>query len=67
MNEEDPHSDRPWAGNGWFALALLAVLIGIEFIFTNGSKEQIYAIAGAVLFFGAIIAWRTYRSNSARP
>ena len=46
---------------GAAALALLAVIIGIEFTFPNGSSAQMYALAVAVVFFGSIIAWRTFR------
>lgn len=55
-----PTSKNRWFRKGWFALALLAVIVGIEFAFENGSAAQMYALAGAVVFFGSIIAWRTF-------
>jgi len=42
--------------NGWYALGLLAVIVGIEFLFPNGSTGQMVALAASVLFFGSIIA-----------
>lgn len=55
-----PNLNRHWFRTGWFALALLAVIVGIEFAFESGSAAQMVALAGAVVFFGSIIAWRTF-------
>ncbi len=61
MGVGNSNSNRPRTRKGWFALALLAVIIGIEFAFPNGSTAQMCALAVAVVFFGSIIAWRTFR------
>lgn len=50
--------------NGWFGVALLAAIIGIELAFPPWSTAQISALAVAGAFFGAIIAWRTIRARA---
>lgn len=60
MAESNSNHTRPRAHNGWFGLALLAVIIGIEFSFPNWSTAQMCALAGAVVVFGSIIAWRSF-------
>ena len=61
MSEGNSNANRPPTRSGWFALALLAVIIGIEFIFPNGSAAQMYALGVAIVFFGSIIARRSFR------
>ena len=67
MSEDNSNSTRRRIGTGWFALALLAVIVGIEFAFPNGSTAQMGALAVAVAFFGSIIAWRSFGSPMAPP
>jgi hypothetical protein len=55
-----PNPSRHWFRTGWYALALLGVIVAIEFAFERGSTAQMVALAGAVVFFGSIIAWRTF-------
>lgn len=50
---------------GWFALALLAALVGIEFAFPAWSRAQMYALGIAIVFFGSITAWRRIRHRVA--
>ena len=52
---------KPRTNGGWFGVALLAVIIGIEFAFPSWSAAQMYALAAAGVFFGSIIAWRSFR------
>lgn len=61
MNHDNSHTQRLPVSNGWYALLLLTVIVGIEFAFESGSNGRTLALAGAVIVFGSIIAWRTIR------
>ena len=63
MSEGTSRPEQP-NHDGWFGVALLAVIVGIEFAFPAWSTAQIYALAVAGAFFGAIIAWRTIRARA---
>jgi len=60
MSDDNSNSKRSWTQGGWFGLALLAVIVGIELAFPRWSTAQMCALGVAVVFFGSIIAWRTF-------
>jgi hypothetical protein len=65
MGNGNPNSDRPPAIDRWFTLSLLVAIVGIELAFESDSSARMFALAGVVIVFGSIIAWRTFRHRHA--